>query len=319
MTISKSFVRRAKAQSAAPTVRAQYAVWFQKGMTRNRNPFRPETARAYKSQIENNVLPVIGDLPLDAVGNTVLKDLAGVMKQKGLSASTISRNLNCVKDIRGSAKNKDGEQLYPYTWDTETIDAPIVDQKQQRRPIAGAQAVQDAILCGSTGQKALWALLAGSGLRISEALALQIGIPDDGKSTVWIPQLSKVIVRLQRNGDVFGPVKTDAGNREIDLPEPLNEFLKKLVTPGPTIMFPLSESHYRQALQKCGIIGGFHSLRRFRVTHLRMQGVPDALIHFWVGHEDSTVTGRYTEVGPEIEARKVQANRAGLGFTLPEA
>src|ERR1700682_4727138 len=110
MTISKSLVRRAKAQSAAPTVREQYAAWFQKGLTRNRNPFRPETARGYKSQIENNVLPVIGDLPLDAVGNTVLKDLAGVMKAKGLSASTISRNLNCVKDIRGSAKNKDGEQ-----------------------------------------------------------------------------------------------------------------------------------------------------------------------------------------------------------------
>src|SRR5260370_41293372 len=122
MMISKSFVRRAKEQSNAPTFREQYITWFQRGLTRNRNPFRPTTAKSYKSQLETNVLPTIGDLPLDVVGNKVLNDLVGVMSRKGLSAATIDRNINNIKDIRASAKNKDGEQLYPYTWDAETID-----------------------------------------------------------------------------------------------------------------------------------------------------------------------------------------------------
>jgi hypothetical protein len=50
-----------------------------------------------------------------------------------------------------------------------------------------------------------------------------------------------------------------------------------------------------------------------------MQGVPSSLIHFWIGHEDDDgVTSRYTEVGSEIEARKMHANKAGLGFALPD-
>jgi integrase len=82
-------------------------------------------------------------------------------------------------------------------------------------------------------------------------------------------------------------------------------------------MFPQSESHYRLALNKCGIKGGFHSLRRFRVTHLRTEGVPDPLVHFWVGHEDETVTDGYTIVKSEIEKRKTWVEKVGLGFTLP--
>src|SRR5712664_3131260 len=95
--------RRAKTQSTAPTLRKQYLVWLERGMTRNQNPFRPETAKNYKSQIETNVLPEVRDLALDVVRNTVLKDLANKMKAKGLSASTIQRNLNNIKDIRKSA------------------------------------------------------------------------------------------------------------------------------------------------------------------------------------------------------------------------
>jgi integrase len=312
-------------KSTAPTLREQYEIWFQKGLTRNRNPFRPETAQTYKSQLEKNVLPYIGGYRLDVIGNKVLKDLANRLKLEHLSPSTITRNLNNVKDIRASAKNQDGEQLYPYVWDTDFIDAPIIDKKQQKRPVASAQAVSDALKCTSGPTRALVALLAGSGLRVNEALAIvrQPDWRDDG--TVWIPELSKVIIRTQRSGGYLTggktvPVKTEAGNREVDLAPELNEFLVKVLADnGFGTQFLKSEGFYRQELVKCGILGGFHSLRRFRVTHLRLQGVPDALIHFWVGHEDSTVTGRYTEVGPEIEARKLQAARAGLGFTLPEA
>jgi integrase len=325
-SISKSVTKRLRQQSAAPSLREQYEIWFQKGLTRNRSPFRPETAKSYKSQLEKNVLPFIGNFPLDTVGNTVLKDLAAALKQQGLSPATITRNLNNVKDIRASAKNQDGEQLYPYVWDTDFIDAPIIDKKQQRRPIASAQAVSDAIKCTSGPMRALVALLAGSGLRVNEALAVTITAhPDNGWGTVWLPEQSKIIVRTQRSGGYLTggktvPVKTEAGNREVDLAPELNEFLSKTLSDnGLGTQFLKSEGFYRQELVKCGILGGFHSLRRFRVTHLRLQGVPDALIHFWVGHEDSTVTGRYTEVGPEIEARKLQAARAGLGFTLPEA
>lgn len=316
---TKSETKRLKLQRpGVPTVREQAAIWLQNGKTRNRRPFRPETARVYQSLIETHVNPNLGELPLDVVGNIELKSLASKLKQSGKSAATITLILNIIKEIRGSAKNERGEELYSYKWDAETIDAPEIIGKQQKRPVASAQAVQDGLSKGSWQSRLMLAVLAGSGLRIGEALALRIG-PDDGKSTVWIPEESKIIVRVQRDDQA---VKTDAGEREVDLPEILNDYLKKnvVIRPGPMVgqkwydqrlIFSMSEGYYRK------IIGAFHSYRRFRVTHLRLQGVPDSLVHFWIGHEDSTVTGRYTEVGPEIIKRKQEANRAGLGFELP--
>jgi len=316
---SKSFVKRVQLQSSAPLFSKQADLWLMRGENRRRSPFRSKTVETYVSQIEKHLKPLIGEIPVDAIGNTVLKDVAAALSEKKLSAATIELNLNIIKQIRASVLDYEGAQVYPYTWNSDFIDAPVLNKKDQKRPIANAQAVQAAISCGSPEQRALWAVLAGTGLRIAEALALAIGEPDDGVSTAWLPGQSKIIVRLQRRKKLFYSVKTEAGNREVDLPEVLNEYLKKIVERGPSIMFPYSENHYRKQLKKCGVVGGFHSLRRFRVTHLRMQGIPDALIHFWIGHEDSTVTGRYTEVGSEIQSRKDRANQAGLGFQLPEA
>lgn len=316
--------------SKAPLFRDVYQEWLADGINRNLDPFRPATAKTYKSQIETNVLPVIGDLPIDVVGNKAVNSVVKVMVAGKLSPATISLNINLIKDIRAFLKNDDGP-LYPVQWDAKIIDAPKVNKRTQKTPKANAQLLQAALKCTSTvpnRAQALLALLAGSGMRIQEALALRLD-PDDGVSTVWIPSESKIVIRGQRLDDgVFAPTKTEAGFREVDLPAELNNFLgrsfkQQFIEQGEGNdvgeMFPESEGYYRREFVKCNIIGGFHSLRRFRITFLRLQGVPDSLIKFWVGHEDGGVTGRYTEVGQEIEARKVQAARAGLGFTLPEA
>ncbi len=299
----------------APTFESQAARWLQEGQLRKLDPIRPRTALNYKSQIETHLNPLIGKLTVDVVGNKAVRDVVASLAARGLSAATIQLNINIIKQIRGSAVNQEGEQLYPYTWNSRFIDAPAIEN--QKRPVQTAQAVQGALNLAASHERALYAVLAGAGLRISEALALTAAPNDDGKSTVWLPSESKIIVRQQWNGTTFGPTKTKAGVREIDLCSKLNSYLIaniKLENHG--LMFPNSQNYYRQQAVRHGIIGGFHSLRRFRVTYLRMQGVPDSLVHFWIGHEDSTVTGRYTEVGSEIEARKNQAEKVGLGFEL---
>lgn len=322
--ISKSIVKRLQAQSTAPKFREVYQAWLAQGVSRKRDPFRPATVATYKSQIETNVLPVIGDFPIDTVGNKALNLLTEKLHEKHLSAATIARNINNIKSIRKFLKNDDGQPLYPYVWDAETIDAPIVSSDDQKRPKASAQAVQETLSKAPSHVKALVALLAGSGLRIREAMALRLD-PDDRKSTVWIPSESKIIVRQQREARVFGTTKTSAGQREVDLSPELNDYLLKVLgneylltlngNPD-NLVFPGAVSNYSHILRNLGFKIGFHSLRRFRVTYLRLQGVPESLIKFWIGHKDSTITGLYTEVGPEIAARKTQAQRAGLGFEL---
>lgn len=303
--------------TTAPLFRDQAATFLRQGTARKRNPFRPATQLTYKSQIETHLNPVIGKLPLDTVGNKAVKQVAQKMADSGASAATIQLNINIIKQIRSSAVGSEGEQLYPYTWNSDFIDAPVIDK--QKRPIASAQAVQDGLKCLSGRDRALVGLLAGSGLRVQEILALHAG-PDDGIGSFWIPAEHKLVIRQQRHGKTFGPTKTKAGVREVDISGDLNNLLEQnLQVPSgltvPYVLFPGAQSAYRLKLRGCGILGGFHSLRRFRVTHLRLQGVPDSLIHFWVGHEDSTVTDRYTKVGTEIEARKTWAEKAGLGFS----
>jgi hypothetical protein len=62
----------------------------------------------------------------------------------------------------------------------------------------------------------------------------------------------------------------------------------------------------------------FHSFRRFRRAHLRKNRVPWDLQKLWLGHASKDVTDRYAELLKEdVEWRKQEAERAGLGFQLP--
>jgi len=62
---------------------------------------------------------------------------------------------------------------------------------------------------------------------------------------------------------------------------------------------------------------GFHAFRRFRVTHLRKNMVPEDLVKFWIGHAPRTVTDEYSKLKDDVEFRKDVAERVGLGFSLP--
>ncbi len=179
------------------------------------------------------------------------------------------------------------------------------------------------IVANAKGQLAiLYALLAGSGLRIGEALALRVDDVKDGVVGVR-HTLCKVTNKLQSP-------KTENGIREIDLHSSLAAALRSL-TAGCDAGFvfqsesggPLHQSNLlRRSLhailakmkrEACG----FHSFRRFRVTHLRKSRVPEDLIRFWIGHSDKSITDGYSKVREDLEFRRFTAEQAGLGFHMP--
>lgn len=299
------------------TFASQAKKFLEQGATRKRNPLRPASLRTYRAQIDTHLLPLVGKLPLQDVGNKVVNGIVTKLSEQGLSARTISLNITIIKKIRRSAVSEDGDQLFPYEWNADVIDAPVVGDDKQ--PTVSAVQVQDAISKAKPPQRALYALLAGSGLRIAEALALKTGA-DDGISTVWLSSESKIIVRQQRSRDGYATTKTKAGQREVDLSIELNLFLVNSFHSGDplTALFEREENSYRADLTRDGIIGGFHTFRRFRVTHLRLNGVPEALVKYWTGHAAGNITEQYTQVAGEIESRKQHAAKAGLGFQLPE-
>lgn len=155
----------------------------------------------------------------------------------------------------------------------------------------------------------LVALLASTGLRINEALAIGCG-------NVWDPEAGTISVSGTLVEGVFQPSpKTKAGKRVVDLTPEVNGLLYSLFANHEGRLFTATERTYRRAFAALGI-HGFHSLRRFRITHLQLSNVPESLVKFWAGHAAKDITGRYTKVGGEIAARKDWSEKAGTGFSL---
>jgi integrase len=143
--------------------------------------------------------------------------------------------------------------------------------------VAGLFSTDDVtgIVATSGGQyRVLYALLAGTGLRVGEAAGLEVGdISADGltlkiRQSVW-------------NGRVQTP-KTFSAFREVDLHPSLSAMLKGFVGERSAGMLftasngmPISQSNILKrslypilkAMERDK--AGFHSFRRFRVTHLR--------------------------------------------------
>lgn len=278
--------------------------------SRKSDPVRPNTLHVYRSLLDARILPAIGRTEMADVNNRTAKALVARLTEGGLSPATITLAVSLVKQIVKSAVDEEGNQLYPRTWNTRFIDAPKVDPRSQKAPIAPVEAVSRAVGATSGEVRALVALLAGTGLRIGEALALT---RED-----WDAENSTLNVRnTMVDGRVQPTTKTKAGTRTVDLDPDLSALLHSQFANRESRMplFPASESNYRRQLVALGI-PGFHSLRRFRITHLQGVNVPSTMIKFWAGHAAGDVTERYTKVGSQIQERKDWSERAGLGFQL---
>jgi intergrase/recombinase len=64
-------------------------------------------------------------------------------------------------------------------------------------------------------------------------------------------------------------------------------------------------------------IEGAHSLRRFRVTHLRRNKVAEELIDYFTGHKSTrNLNDIYSKLSADVDYRREVAESVGLGFTL---
>jgi hypothetical protein len=59
------------------------------------------------------------------------------------------------------------------------------------------------------------------------------------------------------------------------------------------------------------------AFRRFRVTYLRDQSVPEDILRFWIGYADKSVSDRYSKMKQRINSRKEWAEKVGVGFSCP--
>lgn len=320
---STEVLRETEAVNLGTTFKDRASDWLEQARTRLRNPIKPRTADAWEGYLKY-INQHLGAVPLAGVNNKSVKEFIARMaaEQKNgrprFAPKSINNYVQVVKMVVASAVDDDGEELYPVKWKNDFMDLPHV--RDQRTPSFTAAEVE-AIVANGGRYSLLYALLAGSGLRIEEALALQV---EDVQNSV---------VRVRHSlwrGKLYSP-KTEAGKRDVDLHSSLAERLQEHLGKRQSgFVFhsaagtPLGRSNVLRRSLHMVLAGmgkpkcGFHAFRRFRITHLRKLRVPDDLVQFWVGHAPETVTDSYSRLKDDAGFRRFTAEQAGLGYKLPD-
>ena len=304
-------------QNAAPTVffREQAAKWISAMSTRRRKPVKPATIHGWHHALDKWILPHLGDKLLADVSNGALREFVEKMAAANLSAQTIVTYAGVVKMVVASAVDDDGEQIYPRKWNHDFIGLPIIEPHKQRRPTVTKAEVEEILSATSERWAVFFALLAGTGLRIGEALGLKIEDLSDDRSVLHVR-------RSVWHGREQEP-KTPNAVRVVDVPEPLAQLLRNHAVEKQGYLFatrngrPLHPRNVLRALYATGKKTGCHAFRRFRTETLRRARVPEDLTKLWLGHSKSTVTDLYASGLEKDDAwRREWCERAGLGFSV---
>ena len=306
--------------SVGTTFREQAKGFLNHSMNRKRNPVKPATMQSWQNCVDKWLNPNLGDTPLASINNSTVKGLVAKMHEAELAPKSIANYVGLVKLVVASALDKDGEQLFPRKWNHEFIDLPIVEKQHQ--PTFTPETMT-AIVQQTYGLfRVLFALLAGSGLRIGEALGLEVKHLSENCQTITVEQSCW-------EGDIQAP-KTKNAYRQVDISSELAKLLKSYIAGRQIgLLFankagrPLSQTNLlgrslHPILEELKVAkAGFHAMRRFRTTWLRKQRAPEDLIKFWLGHAEQSVTDGYSKLDEDVDFRKQVAEEIGTGFVIP--
>jgi site-specific recombinase XerD len=105
------------------------------------------------------------DTPLTDINSGTLRDLVTQLITEELSAKTIGELVVTVKQFVASAMDGNGDPIFPRQWNKLAQKQPSLMREDVERCIKNATNEQERLL---------YAVLAGSGLRISECLAIHV-------------------------------------------------------------------------------------------------------------------------------------------------
>jgi len=243
------------AEFGGVTFQQQAESWLYTAQTRKRDPITEATARGYRSYLRNHLNPLLGELPLSAVDNDVLKRMVQKLHEKQLGPKTITNIVDTAKLVVGSLK-VNGEEVYRRSWDDEYIDLPVVDPEDQNSeaftPEEMTRILDAAFKVANENPAYMLALIVGGlGLRIGEGLAIKV------RDNFGCAHCKALRPRKCQHGTTFSedcrvlhvrqsvyemnlkPPKTKNGKRDVDVPESLAAIFREYVAgkqPG-TLLF----------------------------------------------------------------------------------
>lgn len=282
----------AAAAERAKTERWTVQQWGEHWLAdRERSGTAMGTLRVYRSRLEQHVYPAFGhvrlvDLTENAIGDwyysldrpgvrvNAYRTLRTMMNDAVASTRTALEKNPCR--VRNGDSRRGAVERYEFT--PEQV-----------------QAIADSI---DPRGRALIVLLADAGLRVNEALALQVGdiAVEDARAVV---NVRHSMVRTPDGSRKRGDTKTKKSRRVVIMPatvEALRTHIAQYCAPGPGAPLftikpgkgPLSDrtaaTWMRKAMKKAGIVvpegklGGLHALRHYAATRFAASGASLAAI-----------------------------------------
>lgn len=263
---------------------------------------RPATASIVDNALRLHILPDLGDRPMANVRPSDIQALVRRLADSGMAPGSVRNVYDVASRLFRSAVSDRVIASTPCAG----VRLPRVDDSEAK-PM-GVDQVAALVAEVDDRFSALIILLAGSGLRIGEALGLRPADVDFLRKTVSVQRQ-----RLQ-NGEI-GPTKTQKSARTVPLGQVVLDALAAHLAAGygsPTALFtdasgaPLAYRGWRTVWKALGSSAGLtsHDLRHFYASAQIAGGASVKQVQTVLGHSSAVITLRtYAHLWPGDEDR----------------
>ena len=307
------------------TFNEQAEIWLKECANRKKRPLEQTTLDTRRYALDKWMYPFFGDKLLANIHNAAMKEFVNHIAD--LSPATIRDYVNVAKSVVALARDAEGKVLFPRVWDDDFLDAPEIDE--QKQPTVDKEEMEAILRESQEPYLTLYSLLASCGpMRAGEAIGLDFRSIHEDFRTLEIVQKAK-------RGELQDHMKTKNADsrhgRVVDLSEALAAMVREFVggrTSGLVFCKPDGSQLMQRDILKYSLHpilkkleleqGGLNIFRRFRITKLETAEVPAAWQHTWSGHARTHVSEVYKKLLKQREWRLGWAERAGMGFSLPE-
>lgn len=296
-TITADVVRGEHASGPRLTFAAYADEWIEGYAGRTSRGLREATRRDYRRSLERDALPFFGRMKMSEIEPRDVKRYAAQVAGRGVSRNTVRLALAPVRALFATAV-EDGVIRSNPASGVRLPHVPEPEDADRARALTEEE-LERLILEIPAEWRPLGALLAATGLRVSEGLALRWRDVDFGRK--------RVLVRRSVNAATFSPPKSRYGRRDVPLPEGIARALWQLRKASARagvdeLVFgtgdgqPLDRKNLfnrvlKPAARRAGVPwAGFHTLRHTCATMLFRSGLNAKQVQVWLGHHSPAFT-----------------------------
>lgn len=293
------------AETGRETLHDYATAWVERYQGTGRRGYRPETRDEDRRMLERYALRYFPrDLKVSEVTPRMVGDFIGwLTRQSSRRGGTLSDSgvRNAFKPLSVCLASARREGLIRHNPASEAVlpNRPEPEDEEKARPFPG-QTMELAVSVVPPAHRLMFELLAATGLRRSELLALEGRHLRLAGAQPHI-KVRKRIRRRRGVGLVVGPLKSRYSRREIPIPQEIADRLAALDTPAEALVFsvdgnPLDPDNLyarvlRPAVAEAGVEwAGFHTFRHTVASRLFAEGRNAVQVQRWLGHHSPSFT-----------------------------